>query len=377
MVDRKTKGKTGPPPRLTKSIAKKIEKDWIDTQDLDDRLPSVRKLATQYEVSQRTILSAMDQLQNEFKISVKVGSGAFVTRNAANKLYTFEGRALGVSFAKLGQPIYLPYRVALLEGLADPMVPAGLNIHTNTKDYRFYTTVEPKAHFDWPNVLGLFLIEQHAPKVLASLRSLNKPLISVDHDAVPDGVTSCCFDNHAAGAFLARRLIKLGHRRVGMLFEAPDKPEEKKDSAWEHRRKGFVDVYLKNRLKDPVHVTLGNRESLAAHTINMLKKHLALPPAKRCTAFFVPGPGYADALREIAQARGLQIPRDLTLVTCADVDSASSWTGFRFDFKALGLCAGNRMLAHLSGEKLLLERPESIRVKGTCFAGDSHGRILT
>ena len=81
-------------------------------------------------------------------------------------------------------------------------------------------------------VVGLFLINRQTDKVLSSLRSLGKPMLSIDCNARADEITSCCFDNLSAGRFLAQRLAKLGHRRLAVVFEDPGKPEKEKDDSW-------------------------------------------------------------------------------------------------------------------------------------------------
>jgi DNA-binding LacI/PurR family transcriptional regulator len=171
-------------------------------------------------------------------------------------------------------------------------------------------------------------------------------LLSIDHNALPEGIVSVCFDNEGAGKQLAKRLCFLGHRRILAIFEDPEKPAEKQDEAWPNRRIGF----LRETKKHPrvtVHELFIKERSTLKSIQKTLLECLGLPSAKRPTALFLPMADELDKIRKWAAACGLRIPRDLTVLSCCSKSECPELSGFRFEGATLGTEAIRLMIQRM------------------------------
>lgn len=217
------------------------------------------------------------------------------------------------------------------------------------------------------------LVGKHPEAVWRSFQTLNKPLVAVDVNLSDKGVNSFCFDNEAAGRFLAERLIKLGHRRIAAVFESSAKPLEKQDDAWRERREGFLSAFAANGLNAPEQVFLTQRlpdETMLREIGALLQK----PPNIRPTALYLPT-DWSEQVGGLAAELGLLVPKDLTLVGCADHGESGALTAVRFNGEDLGYAAVKRLLLMIRDSKWTSRKVTLKLTAGRYVAGKTHAPI--
>jgi LacI family transcriptional regulator len=211
---------------------------------------------------------------------------------------------------------------------------------------------------------------------MAGIDRLNMPVVALDHDATSYGYDSFCFDNHAAGAALARRLCKWNHRRVALISESLDKPERQRDAAWTERRAGFLDAWGKAGRPSPTELFVRDRGEATEKMSGLLGRVLSLPAGERPTALFSPASLPVEERREIAEKTGIRIPDGLTFVGCGLAPREKGTTGFRFREHELGFEAACHMLSMIRNRRPRSLRPSVMRVKGIYVAGSTHARAV-
>lgn len=369
----RVKSSIGRPPRLIKDICRRICKDCLEGREPGDRLPPELTLAERYEVSRDTVRSALATLEEQRLVIRKAARGAFVADSWTARRIRYSGRLIGVSLARSAAALGDTFRVQTLVGMDEIAQAWGFNWLFAMRRWDYLHIESPADHFSLPAVLGIVLLEQHPQAVTDFLLSTDKPLVAVDFDAVADGIESFCFDNFRAGSLLARRLGRLGHRRVAAVIESPDKPREAQDHAWKERREGFLDEWAKVEAPPPTLITM-ERRGITDDLLQRLNELLARPAGTRPTALFVPGQNFLDILRPLAARRRLKIPRDLTLVGCDNIQNANELTAVRFDARLAGTAAAEHLLGLIRDRRRRLLKPTLVRLKGRYVAGKTHAR---
>lgn len=359
---------------LSSAVARRIEGDWVVGKQRGTRLPPEMDLVQQYKVSRKTIRAALAKLEKRNIIVKKTGGGTYVG-NRLQALYAYEWGQVGLVLPHgwKGTPFYL----AVLGGLSEELSQLGMTVSIATRDWRWGDGPAEIVR-TYQQATGLLVVEQQPPEALNVLCGMGKPLVAVDFDATDRGIDSVCFDNRHAGTLPARRLYKLGHRRLITVFESPDKPRGLRDYAWYERREGFLAEWQKLDAPPPNIIFLEDRgkfEEIGKRVTALLR----LPPAKRPTAILLPGDNFLNRTWDLCRARGLKVPRDVTIVGFRTLFNESAQGGRRmtavcFDGYKLG-ATGAEHLLRLLGEGKTFRRKGVMRViKGRYVAGKTHAR---
>lgn len=163
----------------------------------------------------------------------------------------------------------------------------------------------------------------------------------------------------------------MGHRRVVLLSEAPDKPPALADAAWSARRDGLLAGLRANDARVAERSLVNRNPKLDAP--QALKDLLRRPPSDRPTAVYMPLDASAEIYAVAAELK-LKIPRDLTLVACGDANLDPKRTGVRFDARRLGAVAIHLPLDRVRDPKWKTRRAMTRRLPGHYAAGRTHAR---
>lgn len=203
------------------------------------------------------------------------------------------------------------------------------------------------------------LIESRMPAVLVDNYTIDQPL----HSVVADNVT--------AGYLVTRHLLRLGHRRVGLLA-GPRKYRSLVD-----RQEGYLDALTEFEITvDPALMPVPTHHAGGQKGYHQMLRLLDLPEPPSAvvaisdkTAF-----GALEALKE----RGLRIPKDMAIASIDDVEESAHTTPplttVNVPRSEMGAEAVRRLLALLRGEST---RPAKtvlytrLVVRGSCGAGAS------
>lgn len=316
----------------------KVVEDLRQRLDRDEwargkALPSFRQLAAEYEVGVRVIRSALDVLKQEDRIEINARKRAVV--KAQGYICTAINRVVALVLTnRLDKEIRSPESALVIRGIqigvgkkTDPM----LIVHDakRTRDRL------PPDLLDLP-LSGILLYGTFQKEALNAYAEVKVPALLVDRPSGNHPVGSVCVDNVQAAKDATRRLLELGHRRIAFLrFVMLTIKDIDPDS--KERETGFRLAYEESRIPLPKDAVF-NFFTRDKSTTGAFKALLdANPPF---TAAVCVDPHCALLLAEAAQARGIGIPRQLSIVCFhSNAQATTDWSGPRTDFETLGLRA--------------------------------------
>jgi len=367
------KRQIGRPPRLSESVSERIHEDCVAGRAAGTRLPTEGTLVDAYGVSRRTVRAALARLEKQKLIIRRSARGAFVAKQPHLPWIRFAGKQIGLSYGGPADARGSLSNAEVIHGILRALSHTGINLMQATRNWRRAGGKSSADHFASRINLGVFLLDAHSKGVLASLKSLARPMVAIDFDASGDSITSFCFDNVGAGALLARRLHRLGHRRIAAIFESPGRPARERSRPWSERREGFLAEMKRLGTLAPAEIHLPRRSSrcdVGAQVSRLLRR----TDGRRPTAILVPHAGRYAEVEAAARARKLSIPRDLTIVAFEGAAAASAVTAVRFYGAELGAAAADHMLRLIRDRKLRRRKAPLVRIKGRYVAGRTHAR---
>ena len=282
----------------------RILRDALSGGRWTERMPGERELSQQMSVSRPTLRMALEQLEREGLLKKSPGKHRLISRRPR------EGKLVGSRTIGLLIPLPLqevaPFALCWMDKLRVLLAAAGypLEIHSGQ---RWYARRPEK---DLADLIGrgsaaawvLFVANETMqawfagnglPCVLSGTchTGIDLPSVDVDYRAV-------C--RHAAGQFLAR-----GHRRIGLLLNAPGMAGDRESEI------GFLEAF---RLKegDAAAPLVALHDGTPASIRKCLEGwlRLASPP----TAFLVARSLPALTVASELSRRGLRLPRDVALI---------------------------------------------------------------
>lgn len=161
---------------------------------------------------------------------------------------------------------------------------------------------------------GLLVVSIPPPAAqLARLREAGVPIVLVD--ASGDGVASVVTDDVEGGRIATRHLMKLGHRDIAFMGDAPDNSFGFTSSA--QRQQGYEDVLRAGGVRvRRSYIRHGPHEREIARRLADQLLNLSRPP----TAIFAASDVQATGVLEAARGRNVRVPADLSVVGFDDIE---------------------------------------------------------
>ncbi|MBE7462097.1 MAG: substrate-binding domain-containing protein [Planctomycetes bacterium] len=301
-------------------------------------LPSLAQFARMFGVGRETARAAVGQLRAE----------GWIVPNARGRLVRaqdprFARRDKGWVLVVYGYPMSDLLKNADSEALFLGLVEGlGLAERHFVVAHDFYLREAlPERHLGLP-LAGVLVASIGTRPVFERWARLPIPVVQVDLPPFAQGPPAVAVDNERAAREACERLVALGHRRIGfvqMLSATLGEPDP--DSR--ERLAGFRAALRAHRLGSrtcPVISTISR--DTASH--GGLRRILTGP--QRITAALCVDGGRARLVSRCAQALGLAVPRDLSIVAFSGVGArTAAYSGPRIDFKALGRTAVEVLLA--------------------------------
>lgn len=292
---------------------------------------TVKTLAEALGVSASTVSNAYnrpDQLSAELRLRILQTAerlGYAGPDAAASSLRSGRANAVGVLLTeRLSYAFSDPYAIGFLAGLSEvveqhrtSIVLMPLALDDGAAD----VTAVRQANID---AMTLICIDHDHPAArLARARGIR--LVGTDVSADPEAVW-VAIDDVAAGTLVGRHLAELGHRRVGVIADTPA-PVGTVTTELAPADITCIDCAARIRglraslLEPPVIVSGGhNAEGSGAAAAGAL-----LDRSDRPTAIVGLSDVVAHGVLEVAAARGMRVPDELSVCGFDDVPAAAGW----------------------------------------------------
>lgn len=220
------------------------------------------------------------------------------------------------------------------------------NSDENLKKEQFYLDVMRAESVD-----GIILppINEHDPAVLSLVKD-GMPVVTVDRSLAHSAMDKVEVDNRRGAVEAVEHLIKLGHRRIGLIAGRPNV------STSRERRQGYEDAIAAHNIPLQLdYIRVGDFKQASGHALADELLALPTPP----TALFVLNNLMAVGALEAIHQRRLKIPGDIALIGFDDLPWAEALdpplTVVRQPAYEVGRAAAELLLKRLGD----LKRPET------------------
>jgi GntR family transcriptional regulator of arabinose operon len=307
MIGKGKRRNKGPQPIyrcLQESIVAKVSRGEFQP---DDALPSENHLAEEYGISRGSVRTALKELQNKGIIYSVVGKGSFINRQISDQPSIKQDRIAFIVPSLDGSELQI-YR-----GIEDTLNKAGYmlsifnsqrSIEQENKNLKLLLEGKEKGAIIFPNW------GRTNAEALFELKMAGYPFVLIDRyfrELETDYVVT---DNKKGGFLATEHLIKLGHKRIGIIPGL-------KCTAIEDRLEGYREALARYGLvHDPAlarHLERADAEKSEPsaeigynEAVNLLKE--------RPTAIFATNDFLAQGAIRAIQDAGMNIPEDISVV---------------------------------------------------------------
>jgi len=297
--------RSGPQPAY-RQLAALLAREIRDRRKPGDRIPSQNELADAHGVSVETVLKALRDLDLRGLITRERGRGTFVAPEPKGDRPARRPKALGVVISESWDRAELdPFYQEMIAGLGRAASREGFSLLLLASDA--LRPARLPAFLQECPVAGLLVFNR--PEILpAAFEALHKTLqVVVTDPPAPreTGIGWVDVDSAAGGRLAMARLLRAGHRRIGLLNSEPA------------RRPAFA-ARLEAYRAALAACGIPFRKDLVRQTgdlsVEAARRHAGALLARKPTALFCAnGRLTLGALRAAADAR-LRIPEDLSIV---------------------------------------------------------------
>jgi DNA-binding LacI/PurR family transcriptional regulator len=304
------------------------------------RLPSTRSLARRHDVGVKVARMALVRLEEMGLVELyprsraRVRSGVCFQADAPIAIVSGSPAGQLLDNAAYGGVIY-----GIIRALDAVSPPLSMFCH---EDHR--TDLPAILEKTPQSALVLVGLTQSNPNLLPTYEQLDLPVVVAD-EPVPEKIklSNVAVDNAWAASMIAKRLSALGHRRMACvgrlrLFARSKDPDN------EERGESFVSSCLRLGLRPP-----NIQTSWVTFNPSDVRRALTrfLNDEPRPTAIVCTDGGLALELMKLAEEKGLNVPRDLSVASFHEKPEHPQTVnrgGAQIDFRELGKVTGEELV---------------------------------
>jgi len=233
------------------------------------------------------------------------------------------------------------YGLRLFRGIQETLQEGQHRISLVTFSFELERHTEvPSVFLDHPPH-GFILDERVTDDVVGELTATGKPVVVVNRRCCVPGAGSVFRDNRQGGADAARQILDCGHRVAACLYR----------DEWNGREaaEGFLEAMADAGAPVPSGRVAGvDCRAMSSEEIDGAQGRI-MSSAPVPTAIFCSDDGLARIFYLWAQARGLRVPQDVSVVGTLDLQLARKLepplSTFRIDPESIGVAAANPLPA--------------------------------
>lgn len=284
------------------------------------------------------------------------------------------GRAthmIGFIFPDLQNPLF----ASMIKGAEDVLTPEGYMLVVGSSDSLPERETALIDLFGQRHADGLIftIAQEGAPAVLKSITNARFPVVMLERDAAVPSLETVGADHLGGTRRATRYLIDLGHRRIALLSGG------RNTRVGRDRIKGFTQVHEQAQLEiDPALVRIDN--ATAEYEYGMRETQLLLGLENPPTAIMALGRHLLRGVLTACRIMGVEIPRDVSLITSNDSDLAQlatpSISVIRYSSYDLGREAARLLLHRLRNgapaKAARVEIPTELILRESCASPSIH-----
>jgi len=293
------------------------------------RLPTVRQLMAEYDISQATIDHAIDMLAERGLIVRRPGRGLFTTAPEHAAALAKASRVV-VAIPEYSSIIY----DLIVNDVRNSLQKNGLQCRILRFDrHDRIVRALPRERIDGLLVLPTSVTLSAAD--VGRLHDFGLPVVMID--TVLRGMDICCVgsDNVLGGAMAADHLAKLGHKKLGVLICEPH------TTALEDRVNGFINQVRLARLPAPTILdcaTVVGTDPMGK-AYRAMKNWIRAGRTPEITGLFVVSDSGALGAMKALHEAGIAIPEELSIIGFDGIPAGAfyhpSLTTIQQDFTAI------------------------------------------
>lgn len=289
-------------------LVRQIESALIDKlNDLSpgQSLSSERQIATELQVSRRTLRKALSSLETKGLIRRITGKGTFPTQgHQAIPIFQQRARMIGIISTHPFSKRHYLRRITV--GAFEEAARHGYNLVFAKKE----RSENIFQILDDPHVDGLVLFEaSRNQELIRELIGRKKPLSLIGYPSTMENVDSVQVDLKKAILLSLRHLYKEGHRRIAFILAADPEQNLLRRSNYEAIMRQLK-IFVSSEWI--VHPTISESPDVAVEKAT--SRLISLPPSKRPTALVIASSWMAYSAMRIILKRGMGIPQDISVV---------------------------------------------------------------
>lgn len=189
----------------------------------DERLPGVRALMREHQVSQTTVYGALDLLKKEGVLTSNEKGSLIVCKPDAKSRRAQRAKHEQLRIMLVSPTPGSPYHQRIIHNLSNNYLKRDVQINVQQVDEQFLEVP--------PNVIAkydaMFVIPGRQAirlQTLTQWHQMNIPVIVLDRQLTQVDIDSLGTNNYLAGILAARHLLQLGHRNLGIFEHEPEVP---------------------------------------------------------------------------------------------------------------------------------------------------------
>ncbi len=162
------------------------------------------------------------------------------------------------------------------------------------------------------NVAGVIFVSRIYPKMLRDIQQSGIPLIAIDNHPRMKNIASVQIDNWGGGELAARHLLSLGHERIAVIGDVPDRP------SIAARCEGFAETIRQHGIEFSMETNVLTADALSfeqGHRCTLA--YLRKVPAT--TALFCANDEVAAGALQAVHELGRRVPDDVSIVGFDDI----------------------------------------------------------
>jgi DNA-binding LacI/PurR family transcriptional regulator len=295
------------------------------------KLPPERVLQDTFKLSRMTINRALTEMANQGLIKREVGVGSFVLRNKTPKNVF---RSIGIITPSRRSLLEQPFYWEVIEGIDEKARELRFRVILAGKEEMILAQDNVYSYFSEMGFSGVILAGQMAPAFLDRVSKNGLPVVCLNFSGQSHGLDSVVIDCERGGKLVARHLIKLGHRRIGMITGPRDNDNSHKI------QQGFLKCLAHNRIPiEPDHIVRGDYMMDGGYQAMLT----LLDDPMRPSAVFCASDMMAIGALNAAKVRRVDVPEQMSLVGFDDcrivAHTHPSLTTVRTSMRRLGAMA--------------------------------------